>query len=79
MPVSYLRLCLQYQYQYQCRLTPRIWQIYFWPFFAILAVFFEQVHQQENIHAEIDEGGQASLEVRLSTAQTSDQHSAVIP
>jgi hypothetical protein len=48
-------------------------------FFAIVTVFFEQVHQQENIHAEINEGGQASLEVRLSTAQTSDQQFSVIP
>jgi len=41
--------------------------------FAIAAVFFEQVHQQENIYAEIDEGRQASLEVCLPSIRASDQ------
>ena len=36
-------------------------------FFAIAAVFFEQGYPQENIHAEIDEGGEVSLEGCLST------------
>lgn len=52
---------------------------WFWLFFAIAAVFFEQVYPQENVHAEIDEGGKASLEGYLSTIRTLDQHFLVIP
>lgn len=48
-------------------------------FFAVAAVFFEQVHPQENIHAEIDEGGQASLEGCLFATRALDQHFSVIP
>jgi hypothetical protein len=48
-------------------------------FFTIAAVFFEQVYLQENIHAEIDEGGQASLEGCLPTIRALDQHFSVIP
>jgi hypothetical protein len=47
--------------------------------FAIAAMFFEQVHPQENIHAEIDEGGQASLEGCLSTTRALDQHFSLVP
>ena len=46
-------------------------------FFAIVAVFFEQVYPQENIHAEID--GQANLEDCLSTTRASDQQFSAVP
>jgi hypothetical protein len=36
-------------------------------FFAIAAVFFEQVYPQENVRAEIDEGKHARLEICLPT------------
>jgi hypothetical protein len=48
-------------------------------FFAIAAVFFEQVYPQENIHAEMDDGGQVSLEGCLSMIRALDQHFSVIP
>lgn len=51
----------------------------FWPIFAVEAVFFDQVHPQENVHAEIDEVGQESLEGRLLTIRTLDQHFSVVP
>ncbi len=48
-------------------------------FFAIAPVFFEQVYPQKDIHAEIDEVGQVSLEGGLSTIRAADQHFSVIP
>ena len=50
------------------------------PFFAISVVFFEQVHQLEDVRAEIDEGGQVGLEGCLpTTTRATDQHFLVIP
>ncbi len=49
-------------------------------FFAIAAVFFEQVYPQENIHAEIDEGGQVRLGGCLATtSRATNQQLPVIP
>ena len=49
-------------------------------FFAIFVVFFEQVHQIEDVRAEIDEGGQVGLEGCLpTTTRATDQHFSVIP